>query len=252
MNKIAEWRPTKYQSRGGSWRTSLDPNEVGIGSRIMADKVAGFHGSEITRNAKGRLLDLGCGKAPLLGIYSEFVDEAVKVDWGASHGDEFLDLEHDINEPLPFEDASFDTVILSDVLEHLREPALCLEEIFRILTPGGKVIANVPFYYWLHEMPYDYYRFTEFGLKYLFEGSGLEIESLTPLGGAPEVALDLIGKIFMEFRIARPLVKAIFPIYEFVMRSRRFQRYAARTSATMPLGYGVVAQKPESAAKLDA
>ncbi|MCB2074254.1 MAG: class I SAM-dependent methyltransferase [Novosphingobium sp.] len=244
MNEHTDWRPTKFEMRNGHWRTSLDPAEVNIGSRIMADSVARFYQDEIPRHAKGRLLDLGCGKAPLFGMYFEFASEVVRADQGSTHGSEFIDIQLDINEPLPFADATFDTVILSDVLEHLRDPANCLAEIHRVLKVGGKLILNVPFYYWLHETPYDFFRYTCFGLKYIAEQVGLQVVSLRPLGGAPEVLLDVLGKVLMESRTFRPIAKPIMSFYEFVIRSKRLQRYSRRTAASMPLAYGMVVQKP--------
>ncbi|MBW6482221.1 MAG: class I SAM-dependent methyltransferase [Vicingaceae bacterium] len=60
-------------------------------------------------------------------------------------------METDINQPLPIENEIFDTVILSDVLKHIRKPEELIAEIHRIMKPNGKFMLNVPFFYWLHE-----------------------------------------------------------------------------------------------------
>ncbi len=70
---------------------------------------------------------------------------------------------------IPFKDAAFDIVLCISVLEHLEEPAKAIEEMKRVLKPGGKIIVSVPFMYPIHESPGDYWRFTKFGLKSLFK-----------------------------------------------------------------------------------
>ena len=95
---------------------------------------------------------------------------------------------------LPFDDNEFDTIILSDVLEHIPVPEQLWNEMTRILAHNGKIIMNVPFYYWLHEEPYDYYRYTEFALRRYVEMSALNLILLEPLGGAPEVMADIFAK----------------------------------------------------------
>jgi SAM-dependent methyltransferase len=108
------------------------------------------------------LLDLGCGKVPFYARYREYVSETVCVDWSNSlHGNGHVDAECDLTQELPFADASFDTILLSDVLEHIPAPERLWREMARLLKPGGELLSSVPFFYWLHEEPYDYYRYTK-------------------------------------------------------------------------------------------
>ena len=90
------------------------------------------------------------------------------------HGTDYLDATADLNEGIPFPDASFDTVLSSSVFEHLRRPQFAFEETARVLASGGALILHVPFYYWLHEEPHDYYRYTEYALRDLASGAGLD------------------------------------------------------------------------------
>ena len=76
---------------------------------------------------------------------------------------------------LPFGDSEFDTIILSDVLEHIPVPEHLWKEMARILSRNGKIIMNVPFYYCLHEAPHDCSRYTEFALRRFVEMSGLRL-----------------------------------------------------------------------------
>lgn len=68
---------------------------------------------------------------------------------------------------LPFPDASFPTIVMIEVLEHLTEPSRALTEIYRVLTPGGTLILTTRFLAPPHDTPHDYFRFTSFGLEYL-------------------------------------------------------------------------------------
>ncbi len=73
---------------------------------------------------------------------------------------------------LPFPDMTFDTVVAFQVLEHLPEPKLALEEMFRVLRPEGTLLLTTPFMWGIHEAPYDFYRYTPYGLTYLLETAG--------------------------------------------------------------------------------
>ena len=70
---------------------------------------------------------------------------------------------------LKFEDNYFDYVFILEVLEHVSEPHKAVNEIERTLVPGGIVILSTPFIFGIHDEPYDYFRFTKYGLKYLFK-----------------------------------------------------------------------------------
>jgi SAM-dependent methyltransferase len=84
---------------------------------------------------------------------------------------------------IPVSLESFDTAVCTAVLEHLEEPELAIRECFRVLQPGGYAIYSVPFIWHLHEEPRDFYRFTKFGLQYLFQKVGFEIVELEALSG---------------------------------------------------------------------
>jgi len=212
----------------------------------MADLIAGAYEVALARHARGRLLDLGCGKAPLYGTYSKLVSETTCVDWGGTvHPSEHVDLEWDLNRDLPFNDSRFETVILSDVLEHLPEPSALWREMARVLSPGGKVLLSVPFLYSLHEQPHDYYRYTEFALRRFAGRSGLRILEMRALGGAPEVLADIIAKNVASLpTVGRRLALATQWVAGISARTRMGSRISRRTSARFPLAYFLVAERP--------
>ena len=84
---------------------------------------------------------------------------------------------------LPFRDASFDTVLCLQVLEHVPRPWRLLDEIARVLRPGGALVLTAPHIWGLHEEPRDYYRFTPFGLRHLSDAAGLRVVAVKALAG---------------------------------------------------------------------
>jgi SAM-dependent methyltransferase len=245
MRNIEHWRPTKFIRVGKALRASRNPADVSVSSRFVVDIVAPFYQSVIRNNAQGRLLDMGCGYVPLYETYNDLVSENICIDWEKTpHANPYLDQMVDLTEKLPIESASFDTVLLTDVLEHIPEPMNLMNEIARILRPGGKLILGVPFLYWLHEVPHDYYRYSEFALRRFCQRSGLRVVELVPYGGLPEVLLDLILKALNFF--PRPLARPLQPLYSIASLLRKIKtvrQLSDRTKSFLPLGYVLSAEK---------
>lgn len=246
MKNFEKWQPSKYVFKKGNLIASGDTKEVAIGSRLMVDLIAEVYNSILQYHAKGRLLDLGCGKVPLFHVYKDFITENICVDWvNTLHKNEYLDLECDLNKILPFKDEEFDTIILSDVLEHILQPEKLWSEMNRILSKGGKIILNVPFYYWIHEHPYDYYRYTEFALKYFVENSGLRLLHLEPIGGALEIMTDIFAKnIVMLPMVGNSLAKFAQWIILLFIKTKLGKRISKATKDSFPLAYFLIAEKP--------
>jgi len=130
--------------------------------------------------ARGRLADIGCGSRPYRTLCSAYVREQIGFDLAGGPGVDFPCVEayH-----LPVPDESFDTVLCTDVLEHLEEPSQAVKEAMRILKPGGVAIYTTPLFWHLHEEPRDFYRYTKYGLRYLFEKAGFLVIECRPLSG---------------------------------------------------------------------
>lgn len=84
---------------------------------------------------------------------------------------------------IPVEDGRFDAVVFTQVMEHLPEPHLVLAELHRVLKPGGTMFFSAPLFYQEHEQPYDFYRYTQFGLTFQFSKAGFTIVELRWLEG---------------------------------------------------------------------
>jgi SAM-dependent methyltransferase len=69
-----------------------------------------------------------------------------------------------------FADQSVDVIFMVEVLEHVKTPQLALDEMHRVLKPGGRLFLSTPFILPIHDAPYDFYRYTQFGLAHLFRG----------------------------------------------------------------------------------
>jgi SAM-dependent methyltransferase len=242
VKNIERWVPTKVvRTRTGRFAPTSDPAVLGVASRLVASRQVAAYETALRRYARGVLLDMGCGVVPYLEIYRPLVETNVCVDWeGSLHGGQYLDEVADLNQPLRFAAASFDTVLLTDVLEHIARPWVLCPEIARILKPDGHVIIGVPYMYWLHEQPHDYYRYTEFGLRKLADDAGLEPVDLVRYGGAPEVMSDIAAKCLRRWQ---PLCRAWVSCTTAVLDSRLGRKLSSYTAGSFPLGYVFVARK---------
>lgn len=137
----------------------------------------------VKKYASGRLIDIGCGEKPHEDLLAPYVTEHIGIDHKHTlHDKSNIDLfgtAYDI----PAEDGEFDSAICTAVLEHLEEPELALRECYRVLKRGGVVIYSVPFIWHLHEEPRDFFRYSKYGLKYLFEKVGFEVLEIKALSG---------------------------------------------------------------------
>ena len=132
---------------------------------------------------RGVLYDLGAGESPYKAFFLEHVIKYVAVDWAGSYHDTKSDLIADMNEVLPIESEAADTVVLLSVLEHLREPQSLLREAFRILKNNGQIVVQVPWQWQIHEAPYDFFRYTPYGLHNLFQKAGFIDITVEPQAG---------------------------------------------------------------------
>ena len=112
----------------------------------------------IEKYQHGVVLDCGAGSRPV------YYDNVVNFEIAAYPSTDV----RGVGEVLPFKSNSFDAVISIAVLEHVKDPWLCAQEIIRVLKPGGDLVCAVPFLQPMHGYPHHYYNMTELGLKNLF------------------------------------------------------------------------------------
>jgi SAM-dependent methyltransferase len=158
-------------------------------------KITGF-----VKSQDGLVLNIGSGNFPRQ-------KEVVNVDMMPY---ENVDIVCDIHR-LPFKDNSIDAVMSVAVLEHVREPALVLKEVKRVLKPGGRIFSAIPFMQPFHASPHDYQRYTLPGIEYLHRDFE-KVESgviAGPVSGALWVLQECAASIFS---LGIPLIRNILTI----------------------------------------
>lgn len=127
---------------------------------------------------KGALLDVGAGRSRRYQKICTQVTKYTTMDIDAKG-------EPDVVasiEAMPFPDAHFDSVLCTQVLEHVPHPHIAMKEISRVLKPGGYCLLTVPQWNELHEVPHDYFRYTNYGLQTLFSDNGFDVEVMDQRG----------------------------------------------------------------------
>lgn len=165
--------------------SSIVPNEIVLSElqRFLEDHFGSRRG--------GVLLDVGAGLKPYAVVYDRYFDRSVSVDVPTSEHDIAVDVIASADD-LPFEDGTFDCVLCTEVLEHCADPDRAMSEIRRVLKPGGRALVTTPFLVGLHEMPYDFYRYTPSGLREVAVAGGMEIESIIPKGDYLAVVMTMM------------------------------------------------------------
>jgi SAM-dependent methyltransferase len=139
------------------------------------------HVRKYSHYIRGRVLDIGCGNKPYEDIIhcEEYV--GLEIDTEQNRSSKKADFFYD-GGTFPFKDIDFDSIIISQVLEHIFEPEFFLSEVRRVLKPCGTLLLTVPFVWDEHDQPLDYARYSSFGIKYLLEKHGFSILHQDKLG----------------------------------------------------------------------
>ena len=197
---------------------------------------------------KGTMVDLGCGEAPYKEYFLQFVEKYIGVDWTKTLHNSKADIVSDLNKEVMIEDEFADTVISLSVMEHLCEPQVFLNEAYRILRKGGGFVLQVPWQWWIHEAPYDYFRYTPYGLKYMLEKAGFKDVEVIAQSGFFTMWLLKMNYFSMRFiRGPRPLrwvIKAcLVPLWTFNQLVAPLLDKLDRNWTLESSGYYVVASK---------
>lgn len=229
MKNIESWKASKFELVNNHLQPS---SKVSSTSYRMASFISIFYTSSLTKYCMGNLLDIGCGSVPLYEFYKNKVQQVTCADWeNCAYETNHIDVFCDLKTSLPFEANSFDTIILSDVLEHLSNPKGTFSEVKRILKKDGKLIMNFPFMYGLHEEPYDYCRYTKYRMRTWFEELELEYGGL----------FELFEHSFLRMLNSKRGGKHLVPIFSAIFKQLHSSKTAKVTKH--PYMYGYVIQK---------
>jgi SAM-dependent methyltransferase len=181
-----------------------------------------------TKSFYGRVLDVGCGFMPYRKLIESNPQVEKYVGMDLEKPTYYGHIEPDLKwngETIPLENESVDCVMATEFLEHYAEPEKIMKEIWRVIKPGGKFFATVPFVWNLHEIPYDEYRYTPYSLeRHLLNGGFKNIE-IKALGGWNVAFAQMIG-LWLTFskmnRFARVALKySLFPFYFLLIKTDR-------------------------------
>lgn len=201
-------------------------------------------GSARTVPEHARVLDVGAGDAPYAELFAH--TDYVTLDWGSSpHEGAQKAAVSASADAMPLADASFDVVVLTQVLEHVRRPASVLAEIARVLRPGGRLLATVPFVWELHEEPHDYWRFTPYALASLLEDAGLDAITIEPRSDSFSALAQLMTNVswtLLGHDADARAVQASAVLRELAGEVARLAPLDTRRA--LPLGYTLEARRP--------
>jgi SAM-dependent methyltransferase len=221
---------TKLRARW--WREQYEPTWIGLvinpfyfARRGLLDQLS-IHFSSLT----GDLLDVGCGCKPYRALVPAIRYVGLDIDNPFTRKVNMADVFYD-GTRFPLGDASFDSVLCSQVLEHVFKPEDFLQEINRVMRPGGKLLLAVPFMWDEHEQPNDFGRYSSFGLRALLLRCGFEIieqgKSVADIGAVVQLSSGWLFKavqtrnkwvnlmtqvaLIMPLNILGAMMRPIFP-----------------------------------------
>jgi len=162
----------------------------------------------------GVVLEIGAGGNYLKEDFKAIYDEWISLDYDLRS--DSIDIRGD-GQLLPFKNEMFDTIISIDVLEHVPNPEKFVSEMFRVIKPGGTVILSTPFFFYLHEEPYDFFRFSKYGLRTIFERNEFIVVDVIPTAGVISI-IGLLISIFITriFKFSTGLLKIFLKINRYV------------------------------------
>ena len=123
----------------------------------------------------GECLDVGCGDRPYEYLFDKGSYLGVDVENSGRPLDMKLPDQYYDGKTLPYNEGRFDLVMSTQVLEHVPNPMSLVSEMARVCKNGGDVILSIPFVYPEHELPFDYFRYTAFGIREILKQAGLEV-----------------------------------------------------------------------------
>lgn len=180
----------------------------------------------------GKILDVGGSKK---SGYHELIKGDHAITTGNIDDSYGIDVVFDAQEAWPFPDASFDGVLLVNLLEHLYRYDIALDEAHRVLKEGGIVAGVVPFMFNVHASPNDYFRYTKSALLKIFGERGFKDVRVTELGtGAFSIIYHaLLGFVRWQW-LATPLIALFGGIDKLILALKPDNKMSVKE---MPLGY---------------
>lgn len=165
---------------------------------------------------EGNVLDFGCGSKPYESVFTRatnYVGVDIEVS-GHGHQNSRVDVFYD-GKSLPFPDGHFDAVVSFEVFEHVFNLEEVLREIRRVLKPGGKLLVTIPFAWHEHEAPYDFARYTSYGIRHVLQNAGFEVLAVQKT----TTSVLAIGQAFIAYlaEFVRPRNGVLAKVFQLVL-----------------------------------
>lgn len=208
-------------------------------TRVTLDRFVASHASD------GLTLDIGAQNGP----YAAAFPRRIALDLRHGRGVQVLG----DAQALGLADSVFDVVLCTEVLEHLREPQKAVDEMFRVLKPGGTLLLTTRFLFPIHDAPHDYFRFTKYGLRHLLRRFEIrELQEETTSVGAVAVLLQRLG--MQAETLGRTPLRGVWLVAAQIVRRLSFlvtreygdSRRQTLEPGIMTSGYHVACEKPRS------
>ena len=158
--------------------------------------------AEFAPQIGGNVLDVGCGSRPYETLFHATKYVGLELDTPNNRRTKKADVFYD-GGAFPFDADSFDAVVCNQVLEHAFQPDQLISEIFRILKPDGQLLITVPFVWDEHEQPWDYGRYSSFGLAALLKRHGFELIAQRKTMGDVRTLFQLLNAYLFKVTCTR-------------------------------------------------
>lgn len=152
----------------------------------------------------GALIDLGCGVMPYRAVLEPHVTRYDSLDPRPQVTG--ITYQADLQDMAIVPAATYDSAICFEVLEHVPDPFKALTEIHRVLRPGATLIVSVPHLSRLHEEPYDFFRYTHYGLRAMFERAGFDVLQIERRGSLLSFLSHQISILLLSLTWPIPIV----------------------------------------------
>jgi ubiquinone/menaquinone biosynthesis C-methylase UbiE len=158
----------------------------------------------------GKLVDVGAGQSPFKHLLNKQSTRYVALDIYSA--DDFGYQNPDVvqfdGQNIPFDDDSVDSVLCTEVLEHVENAQGLVDEMYRIVKPGGPVVITVPWSARYHYIPHDYHRFTPSRLTNMFA----KFSSATVQPRGTDITAIVSKLIVAYLRLLKPAHKLWLPL----------------------------------------
>jgi SAM-dependent methyltransferase len=200
-------------------RNEFNPGIIGLVTNpfFIARRGLASGIKEMGKQITGKTLDIGCGTKPYENFFNYTEYAGLEYDTGIDQDKKTADYYYS-GDRFPFADKTFDSAVCNQVLEHIFNPEIFLGEVNRILRTGGKLLITVPFVWDEHEQPFDYARYSSFGLNHLLLKKGLKVLTQKKITQDFRVIIQLVNgylyKVTRNIPILKQLIQlvVIFPI----------------------------------------